>query len=749
MSKYKHHSRSRIQEDGDGTPQTINTIHNNSDYGEDEDNIGPPKLSNFGSALLARGNDTGQSNFLTGLQMAETLTNPVDPHSISHTIYSQTQDSPQSSLFAMNHNNNVNLTSRPLSMTTVHDGNNNNKEEDISKQTGNFSPSEKLRSMQQHMKDELTSRYTERRINRLLLSSNRMSKLGPAKRTSSLQSVDMNDQFANNTGNNHSNVGNLTTKSLSGTISTSKPVLSPSNTEAVLPSEPLNDYSNINFGDLNPLQYLKKHDLPSSELPHISKIYFEKRKEEIRRTALRKYSSSKDILLNRTRYIEENKNNNSNNDIRSNKTDRRNVAIDKRNSILVDRPEEPVNKIITPREHENVGTELKVPVDTFSIKNKKREALSNISLNKKEPEYKKTKKVEIQEPIKTHTYKRNNIVRVNDIEYERIEMLGRGGSSKVYKVKGPGNKVYALKRVIFDEFDETSVNGFKGEIELLQKLDMKDRVVHLYDYMMNQGLLYLIMECGDFDLSQILNTRINDPFDASFIRYYTKEMIECIKVVHDSGIVHSDLKPANFVVVKGKLKIIDFGIANAVPDHTVNIYRDTQIGTPNYMAPEALITMNYSDIKETSENDPNEKLPKNTWKVGKPSDIWSCGCILYQMVYGKPPYAGFQGQNRLLAIMNPDVKISFNEKTDHGKSIVPKSLLELMKQCLIRDPDKRCTVNEILGCPFLNPVVVTEFFIKDLIKNAVTFGAKQRYVSDDKIEELTNDVLSRLEEFKM
>jgi len=257
------------------------------------------------------------------------------------------------------------------------------------------------------------------------------------------------------------------------------------------------------------------------------------------------------------------------------------------------------------------------------------------------------------------------------------------------------------------------------------------------------------MECGDFDLSQILNTRINDPFDASFIRYYTKEMIECIKVVHDSGIVHSDLKPANFVVVKGKLKIIDFGIANAVPDHTVNIYRDTQIGTPNYMAPEALITMNYSDIKETSENDPNEKLPKNTWKVGKPSDIWSCGCILYQMVYGKPPYAGFQGQNRLLAIMNPDVKISFNEKTDHGKSIVPKSLLELMKQCLIRDPDKRCTVNEILGCPFLNPVVVTEFFIKDLIKNAVTFGAKQRYVSDDKIEELTNDVLSRLEEFKM
>ncbi|SMN20258.1 similar to Saccharomyces cerevisiae YDL028C MPS1 Dual-specificity kinase required for spindle pole body (SPB) duplication and spindle checkpoint function [Maudiozyma saulgeensis] len=749
MSKYKHHSRSRIQGDGDGTNLPIRSIDNNSDYGEDEDNIGPPKLSNFGSALLARGNDTGRSNFLTRLQMAETLTNPVEPHSRSQTIYSQIQDSPQSSLFATNHNNNnVNVNNRPLSMTTVHDNNGNN-DEDISKHSEKFSPSSKLRSMQQHMKDELTSRYTERRINRLLLSSDRMSKLGPAKRTSSLQSIDLNDQFASNNINLQNNGSNLTTKSLSGTISTSRPILSPSNTDAVIPSAPLNDYSNIDFGDLNPLQYLKKHDLPSSELPHISKIYFEKRKEEIRRTALRKHSSSKDILLNRTRYIDENSNNNSHTSIRNNSNNRRSIDIDKGSPIIIDRSEEPPNRNSIFKEQQNIDIESNVPANDFNVKNKKREALSNISLNKREPEHKKTKKVEIQEPIKTNTYRRNNIVRVNDVEYERIEMLGRGGSSKVYKVKGPGNKVYALKRVIFDEFDESSVNGFKGEIELLQKLDRKDRVVHLYDYMMDQGLLYLIMECGDFDLSQILNTRMNDPFDVSFIRYYTKEMIECIKVVHDSGIVHSDLKPANFVVVKGKLKIIDFGIANAVPDHTVNIYRDTQIGTPNYMAPEALITMNYHDIKDKSREDSNQKLPKNTWKVGKPSDIWSCGCMLYQMVYGKPPYAGFQGQNRLLAIMNPDVKISFSEKTDHGESIVPKSLLELMKQCLIRDPDKRCTVNEILQSSFLKPVVVTEFFIKDLIKNAVTFGAKQRYVSDDKIEELTNDVLNRLEEFKM
>ena len=691
---------------GDGdTGGSVVSIDNNSEFEEEEeDNIGPPKLSNFGSALLARNNDTGRNSLLTRLQMAETMSNSIDNPSRSQTIYSQIQESPQSSLFAMNAQRNTTTNdNRPISTTTVQD----HDEETINK---------KIRSMQQNMKEELTTRYTERRINRLLLSSNRKSKLGPAKRASSLQNLETNEKYPimitsnGNTLENNKLVQNLTSKSLSGTISTVKPIISPSNTESVPQTEPLYDYSQIDFGELNPLQYLKKQNLPSSELPHISKIYFEKRKEEIRRAALRKYSSSKEMLLNKTK---------------------------------IEKPEE-----IVVTDRENTPKEpIHNSYESIPYKPRKREALSNVSLNKKGPEYKKTKKVEIQEPIKPNTYKRHNYVTVNNIEYERMEMLGRGGSSKVYKVKGPGNKIYALKRVLFDEFDETSVNGFKGEIELLQKLDKMDRVVHLYDYMMDQGLLYLIMECGDFDLSQILQTRINENFDSSFIRYYTKEMIECIKIVHDSDIVHSDLKPANFVVVKGKLKIIDFGIANAVPDHTVNIYRDTQIGTPNYMAPEALVTMN----EQTQlEHNHKQNRNKNRWKVGKPSDIWSCGCIIYQMIYGKPPYANYQGQNRLLAIMNPEIKIKFPERcNDNENTIIPKTLIDLIKNCLIRDPERRLTVNEILNCSFLKPVIVTEFFIKDLIKNAVTFGSKQKIVSDDKIEELTNDVLNRLEEFKM
>ena len=61
-------------------------------------------------------------------------------------------------------------------------------------------------------------------------------------------------------------------------------------------------------------------------------------------------------------------------------------------------------------------------------------------------------------------------------------------------------------------------------------------------------------------------------------------MLEAVGVIHDEKIVHSDLKPANFVLVKGRLKLIDFGIANAIANDTTNIQRDNQV-EPLYIHP--------------------------------------------------------------------------------------------------------------------------------------------------------------------
>jgi serine/threonine-protein kinase TTK/MPS1 len=128
---------------------------------------------------------------------------------------------------------------------------------------------------------------------------------------------------------------------------------------------------------------------------------------------------------------------------------------------------------------------------------------------------------------------------------------------------------------------------------------------------------------------------ISNPF---FLRTVWGEMLEAVHYIHENRIVHGDLKPANFVFVRGQLKLIDFGIAKAMSNDTTNIYRDSQVGTINYMAPEAISPMADCGGMDSSFGDCDEKR-KLKMRLGRPSDIWSLGCILYQMLYGRLTYA--------------------------------------------------------------------------------------------------------------
>jgi serine/threonine-protein kinase TTK/MPS1 len=213
------------------------------------------------------------------------------------------------------------------------------------------------------------------------------------------------------------------------------------------------------------------------------------------------------------------------------------------------------------------------------------------------------------------------------------------------------------------------------------------------------------MEIGESDLSRILTVRLNSEnakFDISFARHYWKEMLECVQAVHDNDIVHSDLKPANFLLIQGRLKLIDFGIANAIQDDTVNVHREQQVGTPNYMSPEAIVDSNAKS-----------GLPSTVgkmMKLGKASDIWSLGCILFQMVYGKPPFAHIANQiQRIMAIPNPNHVIEYAAK-GVGGTPVPPCLMRTLKSCLQRDQRLRPTVRDLLDerDPFLYPDLENE-----------------------------------------
>ncbi|KAK0703627.1 hypothetical protein B0T26DRAFT_658449 [Lasiosphaeria miniovina] len=319
--------------------------------------------------------------------------------------------------------------------------------------------------------------------------------------------------------------------------------------------------------------------------------------------------------------------------------------------------------------------------------------------------------------------KRQVLLRVNGKTYTRIDCIGRGGSGKVYRVSTDSGKMLALKRVSLENADENTVKGFKGEIDLLERLDKVDRVIQLIDHELNieKQMLSVLMEVGELDFNTLLKSRSTPEgsrLDPVFIRYYWKEMLECVQAVHARDVVHSDLKPANFVLVQGRLKLIDFGIANAIQtDMTVNVHRETQIGTPNYMSPESL--MDSSQYAFTAAHNGKFCVPAplqhhhhskggapKLMKLGKPSDVWSLGCILYQMVYGLPPFGKIANQMaRCQAIINWGYAIEFPDVTDDG-SRVPPSLLRTMRRCLAREQRDRPTCADLLAHtdPFLYPL---------------------------------------------
>ncbi|KAF5369492.1 hypothetical protein D9758_002640 [Tetrapyrgos nigripes] len=300
----------------------------------------------------------------------------------------------------------------------------------------------------------------------------------------------------------------------------------------------------------------------------------------------------------------------------------------------------------------------------------------------------------------------NTHFKVNKRFYARLDLLGKGGSSKVWRVLSNTNEIYALKRVVLEKTDQETLNGYINELHLLRRLEGNKRIIRLIDSEVKipapggKGSLMMLMECAEIDLARLIAERAGQALDMIWVAYYWQQMLQAVQVIHDEKIVHSDLKPANFVIAKGQLKLIDFGIANAIANDTTNIQREHQIGTINYMSPEAI------------------ELPEGMrrLKVGRSSDVWSLGCILYQMIYGHPPFYQYTPIQKMKAIPDPSYVIEYPEysipnapisrssspsqqgkKLDHLKVRVRSDVIETMKACLERAPKERKMIPELLN----------------------------------------------------
>ncbi|KAI4998429.1 hypothetical protein ZWY2020_053771 [Hordeum vulgare] len=306
-------------------------------------------------------------------------------------------------------------------------------------------------------------------------------------------------------------------------------------------------------------------------------------------------------------------------------------------------------------------------------------------------------------------YDPEHFFKVNGKLYQKLGKIGSGGSSEVHKVISAERAIYALKKIKLKGRDYPTAYGFCQEIGYLNKLKGKSNIIQLIDYevtdknLLKEGsprdgkikddqYIYMVLEFGEIDLAHMVDHKwkernnSNMKIDENWLRFYWQQMLEAVNTIHEERIVHSDLKPANFMLVRGSLKLIDFGIAKAIMNDTTNIQRDAKVGTLNYMSPEALLC----DEQDSS---------GNVFKCGRPTDIWSLGCILYLMVYGKTPFADYTNfWTKFKAVTDRNHKISYPPVDNPW-------LIDLMRRCLAWDRDERWRIPQLLQHPFLVPRV--------------------------------------------
>lgn len=235
------------------------------------------------------------------------------------------------------------------------------------------------------------------------------------------------------------------------------------------------------------------------------------------------------------------------------------------------------------------------------------------------------------------------------------------------------------------------------ELKLLKHM-RHENVISLFDIFISPVEdIYFVTELLGTDLHRLLTSR---PLEKQFIQYFLYQILRGLKYIHSAGVVHRDLKPSNILVNENcDLKICDFGLARPT-DPQMTGY----VSTRYYRAPEIMLTWQ---------------------KYDEAVDIWSVGCILAEMIEGKPLFPGkdhvhqFQIITELLGTPPPEViQTICSENTLRFVQSLPKRTripfaekfkpenydpvaFDLLEKMLVFDPRKRITATEALAHPYL------------------------------------------------
>ncbi|HLD29060.1 MAG TPA: response regulator, partial [bacterium] len=261
--------------------------------------------------------------------------------------------------------------------------------------------------------------------------------------------------------------------------------------------------------------------------------------------------------------------------------------------------------------------------------------------------------------------------------YDIIKEVGRGGFATVYKAWDRSLEKFVAVKKIYENYaqDAKFLDMFRQEARLTAKLDHENIVRVINFFKDPAGNYYMVMEFVEGVsltklLNEVISKRVKLPLDVSI--FVMTEVLKALGYAHnfkdiykgeELKLVHRDISPANVMVYfDGRVKLTDFGIADAASKSQTKSRNRTLSGKISYMSPEQALGM---------EN------------VDQQSDLFSCGIVLWELVTGENLYAGTL-EDILPVVQN--AKINFTRLEQFN---VPDKLQEIISKALQRDKTKR------------------------------------------------------------
>merc|ERR1719431_7810 len=259
--------------------------------------------------------------------------------------------------------------------------------------------------------------------------------------------------------------------------------------------------------------------------------------------------------------------------------------------------------------------------------------------------------------------------------WEIIGELGDGAFGKVHKARHrESGRLAAAKVCALESEDELS--DFSVEIDILHEIQHKN-VIKLYDAFFHENKLWMFIEYCDGGALDSIIVDLEKGLTEKQIAYVTRQICIGLCYLHRSKVIHRDLKAGNVLLtMQGEVKLADFGVS--AKNKEDNQKRDTFIGTPYWMAPEVVSS-------ETFRDEPYDH------KV----DIWSLGVTMIEFAQMEPPFHEMTPMRVLLKIQKSEPP-----RLDHPHRW-SKEFNDFLKQCLVKDPHRRPSAQDLLKHPFI------------------------------------------------